>query len=273
MRLTPGEKLGSYSIGALRWSDPFAEIYTAESADGSPAIIKVSDDPFPLVSESAILAGLNADADPRFVPFIPSMLAALPDGSIQGLFSGESDWYTLREVNEEHGPLDPRDMAWMYRRILMALSFTHNMGYFHCGLVPESVLIQPEKHGLILTGWYLASMVDEDDDHYYGNLGDPWPGYANWYPHDTFASSGLDLFLATNLARWLIGGDPADPGAPIPNVPAEYNKLFAGATKPLINDRFSDAAKVLDFFNTLLERLYGRREFRPFEMTPRGSDA
>ena len=51
------------------------------------------------------------------------------------------------------GGVDPRDAAWMWRRLLVALGFAHRAGVLHGAVLPEHVLIHPGEHGLVLVDW------------------------------------------------------------------------------------------------------------------------
>ena len=49
--------------------------------------------------------------------------------------------------------LDPRDAAWMWRRLLVAIGAAHRAGVIHGAVLPEHVLIHPAEHGLVLVDW------------------------------------------------------------------------------------------------------------------------
>ena len=46
--------------------------------------------------------------------------------------------------------LDGRDWAWIARRVAMVLEV---VGTPHGGLTPDTVLVHPEEHGVVVTGW------------------------------------------------------------------------------------------------------------------------
>ncbi|GAB06791.1 hypothetical protein GOAMR_59_00920 [Gordonia amarae NBRC 15530] len=93
---------------------------------------------------------------------VHGMSAFLPGSSDCGVTDGRS-WVqyqipdgmvSLREVHEAYPDgLDGRDWAWMLRRILMTLAAA---GRPHGALSVDTVLIRPEQHGVVLTGWTAA---------------------------------------------------------------------------------------------------------------------
>lgn len=162
-------------------------------------------------------------------------------------------WYSLAEVRAAYPDgLDPRDMAWMYRRLLAALSFAHAEGLVHGAVVPERVLIQPEEHGLVLDRWELSCPVG-------GRVPALASGRRAWYPPETLAGEAagadVDLWLASRTAESLL---PA--GA------RPWRTFFRGVRLSQRSRRPTDAAAVLRDVDALLERLYGARRFRPFTM-------
>ena len=61
---------------------------------------------------------------------------------------------SLADVREAYpGGLDPRDWAWMHRRLLRALAAAHATGWVHTAITAENVLIEPDRHGVVLVGW------------------------------------------------------------------------------------------------------------------------
>lgn len=62
-----------------------------------------------------------------------------------------SSMVTLRQICDEYAEgLDGRDWAWMARRVLMVLAQSP-LSLLRIGL--DSIWIQPEEHGVVVTGW------------------------------------------------------------------------------------------------------------------------
>ena len=54
--------------------------------------------------------------------------------------------------------LDPRDAAWMWRRLLVALGTVHAAGVVHGAVLPDHVLIHPDLHDTLI-GWVIQDQV------------------------------------------------------------------------------------------------------------------
>lgn len=265
--LTEGEVIGAYTVGPQFYEDQFCSLWHSPP-DKPEYWIKEFKDELNALNEPLTLKGLLETPDPRFVPYLPSTPILAPDGVL--IFEALRGFYSLSQVIEEHGQLDPRDMAWMYRRLLVALGFAHQAGYAHGAVLPQNVWIHPEKHGLVLTGWAHAAVLDLEEDGP-GNAGfvGKYPGFESWYPTDRFVWPGTDIYMAAACAVALLGGDGEDPKSRIDGVPGEYHAFFHGSLTS--NQRLNDAWTVLEYFDALLERLYGPRVYREFRMSSKES--
>jgi hypothetical protein len=202
--------------------------------------------------------------DKRVLPFLPELHPAVA-GDEGNTFTWLEGWYTLEEVNDRFPVLDPRDMAWMLRRLMVVLGLAHELDIVHGAVLPSHILIHPEKHGLTLIDW-CYSKIGKDRV-----LGETSEKYARWYPaevHDELpVAAGTDLHMAAKTMIWLIGGDPLTDTLP-DTLPREYRAFFGSLTRHELLARVDDAWQVKTLFDQLLERLYGPRTFRPFSMEP-----
>jgi hypothetical protein len=166
---------------------------------------------------------------------------------------------TLEDVQAAYpGGVDPRDAAWMWRRLLAALGWARRSGVVHGAVLPPHVLIHPGEHGLILADWCYSS----------AGPGRRVPAlvtrYRDWYPAeaaDKTAEWGpaADIFMATRCMTALMGE----------RMPWQLGSFAAGCMLPRPSMRPQDAHALLAEFNGLIERLYGPRKFRPFTMPAR----
>jgi len=170
-------------------------------------------------------------------------------GNVIGALDG---FVSLADVRAAFGAgVDPRDGAWMWRRLLVAIGAAHRAGVIHGAVLPEHVLIHPVSHGLILIDWC-----------YSGQPGQQLPAvvarYCEWYPPETFArrpaGADLDIWLATSCITELMGNRMPAPLAAF----SRGCKLASPARRP------QDAWQLLAELDDLLGRLYGPRKFRPF---------
>lgn len=265
MTLTEGTSVGPYKVGPVIMDDDFCSLHQGASSDAE-VWLKHYKDAMSGLNEAVVLKSLHGEPDPRFIPYLPSAPMVTPESV--SVFAPLDGCYSLAQVKERHGELDARDMAWMYRRLLVALGFAHQTGYVHAAVLPQNVWIHPEKHGLILTGWAHALPAT--------GLPSPevlrYPGSGAWYPPEDEVTPALDLFMAASLATWLCGGSFADPTAHYPRIPKEMRTVLLGSLKANPEHRigFNSPAvaawTALEYFDACITRLWGKRTFRPFSM-------
>ena len=216
-----------------------------------------------VMAEAMNLSALLKDADPRLPPYVPELVSVASDGGWTNVFKSLDGFYTLEEVHARYPVLEPRDMAWMFRRLLVVLGFTMRADMVHGAVVPSHVLIHPEKHGLVLVDWCYATGAGQD-------LEMRSEAYQDWYPPEgktgTIVGPEMDVYMAAGCMLWLLGGQPDGSGLPT-SVPREYRAFFNVCTKPIAADRPPDAWDVKEHFDGLIEHLYGARKFRPFSMS------
>jgi hypothetical protein len=178
------------------------------------------------------------------------------------------------------GGLDARDVAWMWRRLLVALGLAHRAGIVHGAVVPDHVLIQPEEHGLVLVNWCYAAAG-------------PWPTvpalvrrFRDWYapeiPARGRATPGSDIYLATRCMVALMAGSSAGRSASSlmgDRAPRPLARFARGCLLPSPAARPDDAWHLLAELDEVLGRTFGRlgggggperhdgrRRFRPLSL-------
>jgi serine/threonine protein kinase len=223
-------------------------------------------------NEVRILNLLSAGADAaRFAPYFPALVEAFvyDDGAAarQALvLEGADGWYSLAQVREAYpGGIDPKDMAWIWRRLLVALGYAHGNGVIHGAVLPENVWIQPEEHGLRLENWCYAVCDPQSSGE---RLAAIHLAYAGWYPEAVLKheppTPGLDLLFSARCMLWLLGADPRGGDLPA-SLPAPLKNFFRGCFLPARRSP-QEAWTLLAEFDELLERLWGKRQFHPFRM-------
>ena len=171
--------------------------------------------------------------------------------------------YTLKEVRAAYPQgVDPRDMAWMWRRLLVALGFAHASGVVHGAALPPHILIQPREHGVVLIDWCYAVREGE-------RISAISSAYRAWYPAEVFAHEeplpGLDIAMAARCMVELLGGDPLKQTLPA-SVPWQLASYLQGCMLANPSQRPQDARRLLSDFDELIARLWGARAFRAFVM-------
>ena len=261
-------------------------------------IARSADDDDLVAREAAALRRMARLGDPRYAAYLPRLLdtARLREPGLAGparrvnVLARLDGFVTLAQVRAAYPDgLDPRDAAWMWRRLLVAVGHAHRAGVAHGAVLPGHVLIHPGEHGLVLVDWCYSAIPDPAQDAvvgpHRGAGGVPIRGpadpsrripaiveaYADWYPPEVARreppGAATDVALATRCASYLLG-DP-DPNRLGAAVPAPIRRFLGGCLLPAPSMRPDDAWRLLDELDDLLGRLYGPRRFRPFAMPRR----
>lgn len=158
------------------------------------------------------------------------------------------------------GGVDPRDAAWIWRRMLVALGLSHNAGFVNNAALPTSFAILPPEHGVILLDWTCAKPLGEKPNAIL-------PKYKDWYPSEVLerrpSNTATDIYMAALSVMQLMGGDPLKRTLP-DRVPRSLRAYFKACTLNSAAKRSDDASRLLDSFDEIIERLWGPRKFRPF---------
>jgi hypothetical protein len=262
--LTITTRRRTYTLDATPVRGDLANLY-----DAGEVMVKIPRDPAvnDLVEREAIaLRQLPKDGDGRFLPYVPRLVESFRHrdetsgverrANAIGRLDG---FHALTEVRAAYpGGVDPRDVAWMWRRLLVALGFAHRAGVLHGAVLPEHVLIHPGDHGLVLVDWCYSVPGCHPDRS--GRVPAMVPRRADWYPPEVAAREragvGTDLYLATRCMTDLM----AD------RAPKPLRAFARGCLLPAERRRPQDAWRLLAELDDLLERLYGPRRFRPFHL-------
>ncbi len=250
---------GRYRLGTQYARGSVADLYRAEP----DVIVKIARRP----AANRLLAGeRNALADiaaltaghtwlsayfPRLVDAVDHTDSAT--GAVRAinvLDSLTDGFVTLAQVRAAYpGGLDPRDYAWMHRRLLRCLSGAAAAQWVHTAITPGNVLIHPRLHGVVLVGWSFATRPGR-------------PAAATLpaidYPPeiDDGVSPRTDVYLAHRLMLTMLGAR-----APVPM------RAFAQGCLQSAPRMRPEARTLLDEFDDLLDRMYGPRHFRPFQLS------
>ncbi|RFU37608.1 molecular chaperone DnaJ [Actinomadura logoneensis] len=274
-----------FRLGETLASGDIAELYAAElhttgrrTADPGTAglrtrrrvVVKMPRDPADndlMSREEEALRRLRRDGDRRFRAYAPELLTAFRH---RDPGTGETrrvtvlapldGFVTFAEIGAAHPDgLDPRDAAWMWRRLLVALGFAHRAGVVHGAVLPEHVLVHPGEHGLVLADWCYS--VTRPGGRVPAMVGRHADLYAPEIPARRAAVPATDVFMASRCVGLLMGR----------RAPAAMRRFLAGCVLPAPHRRPRDAWRLLAELDDLLDRLYGPRTFRPFTMPPGGS--
>lgn len=154
--------------------------------------------------------------------------------------------YSLREVKEDYPEgIDGRDVAWMYRRMLVAVGNMHDYGIGHGAPTLDAFLIKPETHELQLTNWQFSKELGSD-------INMVNPDIKNHYEADKVITRAKDLKILSETALNLLRAD----------APREMKAFLKGMSRYPTGS----AQEALHEFDEILKDVYGPRTFHEFKM-------
>lgn len=230
-----------------------------------------------LHAEAKALKRLHRDTPEELRVFYPELLDSFEYGSagnrrvnVLGYLDG---FYTLAQVKQAFPTgISGIHMAWIWRRVLWALGHVHDAGIVHGAILPEHIMILPEKHGLLLVDWCYASLAD--DNGAYPAIKAIVPNYRSWYPPEVFAKepprAATDITMAARCMIELTGGDPETGQYSLhAELPRQFQAFLRGCLGPHHSARPDSALELLSEFDAVMRDMgepYFPRKFRPFVM-------
>ncbi|AGL19793.1 serine/threonine protein kinase [Actinoplanes sp. N902-109] len=201
-------------------------------------------------AEATALRTLHRDGDPRYRAYAPRLIDTVTeDGRQANVLDRLAGFVPLTGLDHR---LDPRDVAWMWRRLLTGLGWAHRAGLVHGAIVPEHVLIHPGEHGVVLVDWCYSVPTGGTVTAIVARHRAAYPPEI---PAKQPATAATDIHMATGLMLRLID-----------NPPDRMRRFAAGCRYAAPRMRPQDAWQLLTEFDELLEDLYGPRRFRPFAL-------
>ncbi|MEV7013812.1 lipopolysaccharide kinase InaA family protein [Streptosporangium sp. NPDC051022] len=205
--------------------------------------------------EADALRTIERDGDPRLLPYVPRLVDSFRhrSGGVErqaNVISRVPEGFvSLAEVARLRPALDPRDAAWIWRRLLVAIGTAHRAGVVHGAVFGHHVLVHPLDHGLVLVDW--SQSVP---------LGSPLSvlvaRHRDDYPREVLAgepaTEAVDIRLATRCVAALMGD----------RAPGAIRRFVRGSL--LSPPR--DAWRLLGELDDLLDDLYGPRKYRPLQL-------
>lgn len=155
-RLSEGSIVGNYRIIAEIAEGGFGTTYRGENiVAGEPVCIKhcrhVS-----AAYERVLIDEAKAIWDLRHysLPVMRDFLR-LDDGSL-ALVMSYIPGMTLEQIVQKAGRIDPESLSWIVERVLNALMYLHYNGVVHGDIKPQNIIVQPDKHAVVLVDFGLS---------------------------------------------------------------------------------------------------------------------
>jgi hypothetical protein len=266
-----------YTLDQVLAEGDAANIYvgTARGNSGSWAeeryIVKVSRVPGGharlRIEQEALTRLLSAAGDSTYRKYLPDMVESFSASDVfprrVNVFLHQPGFHTLEQVHEQHPALDGRHLAWIFKRLLAVLGFSHRQNTLHGAVLPCHVMIDAAGHGLQLVGWGQSVQRGR-------RIKNVPTRFKNWYPPEVQrkrpADTATDLFLAARCMVYVAGGDPMTNWMP-DSVPLPMRRFFTTCLLESVRMRPADAWALHEEFDELLRRLYGSPRFHELIIT------
>ncbi len=151
-----GKTIGDYRIIEQIAEGGFGTTYRGEHVLlGTPVCIKHAShispqDELILMEEAKAIWDLRHYA----IPAIRTIMR-LEDGSL-ALVMSYVPGPTLEQIAAKHKGLDAETVCWITERVLNALRYLHFHGVVHGDVKPQNIIVQPEKHMVVLVDYGLS---------------------------------------------------------------------------------------------------------------------
>lgn len=183
-------------------------------------------------------------------------------------------FYTVEQIRElMPSGVDAKSLAWMWKRLLILLDWTHHAGVIHGAVLPKHVMYYPDndgfglkdkrKHSVRLIDWcYSVPKTSK-------KLSAWIPEYADFYPPEVAAKQDLgpwtDIYMAAKTMLFLVGGNVQKNIFPA-SIPKEIANSLHTCLEPNFKVRPQKAGEYFNAFNGILKGLYGPPKYHPFNL-------
>lgn len=196
------------------------------------------------LSNYNILMSLRDEASTHFHRYLPKKME----------IRGDELHITLehRSVSLSCLTLPQGHVNWILSRMLEFTAWLEKVGFVHCDLNPESILVVPETHGIIISSFFYMTKKDIQ----LTSLSDR---YGFWYegciPSDKKANTAIDIQLCKKIAVYLLG-DPSGTGS---DFMESHNKDFMR----FVTSHSSNAFDTYENYRTMLKKNFDTKKYTP----------
>lgn len=167
------------------------------------------------------------------------------------IFVPRQGYYSLESILEAHPDgLNPRDVAWIFKRILTAIGYAHNCGVLHNALTPDNILVSPTDHHVIIVGWTYSTPVGTPMKAVVGR-------HSSFYPpevtvlKDPHAGPESDIYMALKIFQAMGGSQ----------LPVRLQRFAKNCASRHITARPKDAWALLNIYEDILYDLFGKPKY------------
>lgn len=269
-------KKSTYSNLIVHSEGKVASVYFGTDELGKKVVVKIANSPTCnqfLESESAHITMMreafpNSESGRYFPTLVDTFFVSqFGDRLAVSVFERLEGYYLLSDIikifSDAKKRIDVKSMAWMYNRILETLSHSGPLAIVHGGIHPENVLLHPESHRIVVTGW--TSSVEVTQKVMYAN-----DTYTFMYPEEVIGDTAkrkaflsTDLYMAACTVWHVVGGDVMRKTLPS-DVPSEIRAFLNARLTSDLRLRDTVAIQQRDRFSGVLKALYGPAKFHTF---------
>jgi hypothetical protein len=260
-----------------------ANVYAATDKAGKDVIVKIGRSPANndlMANEATQLRWIRDESEAKGMSTLVHVPVLIDSFELQqgrerrrvNVLNHLKGYHTLADVIAQYpGGLDPRDAAWMFRRLLGAMVAAEKAYLVHGAILPSHFMVccsGEDDHNGVLIDWCYSVKVGSTHD----TIKAASPAYLKThYPPEILAKRpakvGTDIYMAARVLMDLLGCKMAGPKfvAP-PAVPREMVGLMRACLFESLRTRTSSTWELHDDFSDILKKLYGPRKFRAFQM-------
>ena len=208
-----------------------------------------------------------------YAPMLPRIIESFryAEGGTErhaNVFEAADGYVSIRQIRTAYpAGVHPKDMAWIWRRLLDILGYAHSCGVIHGAVLPTHVLVGTgDVHEVVLTNWQAAVQLGNGRTAHIPLIDLDYP---NWYPPEVAAKQepqpGTDILMSARCMAALLGGDPVSGKLP-KEVPSRINGFLQSCLLLSQSQRPQNAWRLREEFTEMIENLWGKREYRPLTM-------
>ena len=253
-------------------SGDFSSLHKAKTEEGKIVCIKIANDPTMnqyLEHEVKILNIFTSKKEINILEirkFIPEILDTfIINGELNTkyrvLVTPYADGFmSLKDIKEFYPRgLNPKDVAWIWRRVITEALAASMIGVVHGAIVPDHILVHPITHNPLHIGWANSVIEPIKNNTHIITISNDW---NEWYPKEVFkrgiASQQIDIYMAGKTLIYLLGGNVAKNTYPI-TTPNEIGKIIHWCTDEDPHKRPSNGLEVLNEFEKIIRKLWGKQ--------------
>lgn len=259
-------EIGKYKVKRQSKVGDVADVYEVIGLDAVLKIARHHDDNDLLRAEAASLRLLDG-IKPPVNDGVPRLLDSF---QIDGTWKRQANvlsnlpGFVTAETVKSRMTVDARTAVWMFKRILVLLTWAHHYRCLHGAILPPHVLfypdndgntgLDPRKHSIRLIDWcYSVDFTART------RLSSWVPAWESFYPPEVISKKGLDrtadFYMAARLIEYLAGP-----------MPEPFALVLAQCTHDTPAKRFQNAGDVFDAWKAAAKSVYGLPKWHSFDL-------